>query len=133
MRQPLSDDHDCHQDVPTHPTTSFLLGRTTSSAYVPAPPQLEFPGYGPYFFIPLLLMNLIASTNRFSCIHYTSPQSSYHIDPSFLASSPGKTSYDYRSMPTMFVDPFAFGLAYSHYSFEVGGSSAAQQHGFHTL
>ena len=35
-------------------------------------------------------------------------------------------------MPTMFIDPYAFGPDYSHYSFEIGGSSTAQQQGFHT-
>ena len=77
-------------------------------------------------------MHLIASTNLSYCAHHAGPQSSYDIDPSFLTSSPVQTPYGYGAMPTMFADPFTFGPDYSQCSFEVGGSSTAQQQGFHT-
>ena len=44
MREPLPDDRDRRQDVPPHTTTSVTSDATTSSVYVPAPPQPEFPG-----------------------------------------------------------------------------------------
>ena len=38
----------------------------------------------------------------------------------------------YKSMPTMFIDPFTFRAKYSRHSFKLRGSSTVQQQGFDT-